>query len=386
VSDSKRVGIVYRLDRPGGVQSVAISIIKGLNRAGIVPDVIWDVAPDPHLLKSAGAKANFRHIKFPISTLFIDRLPDSLRYLAWIANAIDAADYGLEYDFFYIFFNGFLVPDGTSHLYYLSGRPLLPQLSNPPKGIRGQPFALFNWLYRSFLRARKPVYEYHKQGNYVINSHFTASLFKEVHGVDLPVLHPPIDLSQHHFDSRDLAGRDTLTFFSRIIDYKRPEMVVELASRYPSMRCAIFGGLPRHRMTYLDALRKLAKEKGRADVVFLANPSRERIRLELARTRFFIFPAVDEHFGMTTLEAIASGAVPYVHDSGGQREIVNDVRARFDDGDFYSKFERLAQAPDDQLNDLRMRLLDRISSFSEETFIGKILSFLNESESTASIG
>ena len=44
--DKCRVGIVYRMDHPGGVQSVALALIRGLNQAGIKPDIIWDLPPN----------------------------------------------------------------------------------------------------------------------------------------------------------------------------------------------------------------------------------------------------------------------------------------------------------------------------------------------------
>ena len=64
----------------------------------------------------------------------------------------------------------------------------------------------------------------------MINSHFTAGLFEQAHGVRLPVVHPPIDVSDRSYDPADLPARDTLTFFSRIVDYKRPEIVLQLAA------------------------------------------------------------------------------------------------------------------------------------------------------------
>jgi glycosyltransferase involved in cell wall biosynthesis len=380
-----RVAIVYRLDRPGGVQSCAFSLVKGLNHfsdhrqghsPGIVPDILWDIPPNPALLKRLELQAGFRPLRFPFPSRLIDRLPESLRYLAWMANLVDEARLKQKYDFYYIFYNGFLVPESTPHMRYLSGPPLLPQLENIPAGPRGLPIRLFKGLYRGGLKRFRPVYEFHRRSRYVINSHFTAGLFAEAHGVELPVVHPPIDLAGRSFSAADLSHRDTLAFFSRMVDYKRPEMVLELAFRHPHLRCVIMGSVAPHRRPFFESLRERARQAGRPDIVFLDTPSTERVREELARTRYYVFPARNEHFGMSTPEAIASGAIPYVHDSGGQREIVPDPRLRFRDEVFFDQFDTLLQTPEAELNALRCRLAEHVRQYSEAVFISKMLSFL----------
>lgn len=372
-----RVAIVYRLDRPGGVQSVAFSIIKGLNRIDIIPDILWDVEPDWSLLKKLDLCAQYKYVRFPIPTLFIDKLPDTIRYLAWIGNLIEGDQFQRQYDFFYIFYNGFLVSNGVPHLYYLSGRPLIPQLSSIAPGIAGIPIRVFRWVYKTLLWNARPVYEFHDGANYVINSQYTSGLFEEEHGIRLPVVYPPIDISGRDYGFDDLNQRDTLTFFSRFIDYKRPEMVMELACRYIDMRCVMMGGVPQHRRGYFQSLQEQAIEMGRPDIEFLANPSHTRVNQELRRTKFFVFPAVNEHFGMTTVEAIACGAIPYVHDSGGQKEIVPDTRLRFSDAEFINKFDELVHTSETELLTIRRELAKNIQKYSEENFITQMLSFIN---------
>ncbi|MEW6510871.1 MAG: glycosyltransferase family 4 protein [Bacteroidota bacterium] len=372
----QRVGVVARLTEPGGVQSVALSMIKGLNRRGIVPDVLWDVPPSHTLLENAGVKADFHHVKFPFSTFLIDKMPLSLRYLAFLINAVDGNRFRGVYDFVYTVNQLFVFPPDFPHLYFLSGPPLLPQLDIPPPGIKGVPLAFFKWIYRTFYRARLPIYDYQPGRNFVINSYYTARLFKEAHGIDLPVVHPPIDVSSRSFEPDDLPRRDSLVFFSRIVYYKRPEMVMALARRHPQFRTVIMGGVQPHRRPYFDDLRERARAEG-LNVVFIDNPPNERVREELARARFYIFPAINEHFGMTTPEAIASGAIPFVHDSGGQVEIVNDDRCRFVDAEFFEKFRSLVELPDAELQRIRQKLVAHVHEYSEEAFISKVIPYLD---------
>jgi glycosyltransferase involved in cell wall biosynthesis len=86
-----------------------------------------------------------------------------------------------------------------------------------------------------------------------------------------------------------------------------------------------------------------------------------------------VFPAINEHFGMTTPEAIALGAVPFVHDSGGQREIVNNPKFRFVDSEFMEKFDTIFNLNLDELDVARMSLAKHVHTFSEEVFVSRML-------------
>jgi hypothetical protein len=81
---------------------------------------------------------------------------------------------------------------------------------------------------------------------------------------------------------------------------------------------------------------------------------------------------------MTTPEAIASGAIPFVHDSGGQREIVIDERLRFQDSEFFAKYEALSREPAEYLGAIRQNLSCHVRRFSEEIFISKLLVFTRQ--------
>ena len=370
------VAILYRLDHPGGTQSVCFALIRGLNRLGIRPDVLWDLPPDPVLLEKNKCQAGYYPLHFPISTPTIDRLPASLRYLAWIFDTYDGSSLASRYDFFYLFHNPFLLPESVPHLRYLNGPPLLPQLWKPPSGLRGWPVHFFGWFYHAFLRRRFPAYEYHQDSPTVINSQYTADLFAQAHGVRLPVVYPPIQFTGRDYSLDDIHRRDSLTFFSRIVDYKRPDILLDLAACYPTYRAVIMGGVPDHRRPFFESLKRQAAERKLNNVLFLANPSQERVMAELRRTRFYIFPAENEHFGMTTVEAAASGAIPFVHDSGGQRYIVPFPELRFDYSNFDQKFANLAAKSAGELNDLRTNLAAHIQQYSEESTVGKLLAYL----------
>jgi hypothetical protein len=350
-----------------------ISLIRGLNRRGIRPDLLWDIHFCDDIIGQEHLDLGYRKLGFGVPSERLEHTPDTLSYLLRVFNSVQGNSLYGEYDFFYIFYNGFFLSKHVPHLRYLSGPPLLPQLVRYSPGLRGMPFRSARLLYRVMLRRFSPIYDYHADNHYVINSQYTADLFEAAHGVRLPVIYPPIDLSSRSFTGDDLPQRDTITFFSRVADAKRPERVIELAARHPRLRCVIMGSVPPHRAAYFETLKVLARELGRPDIVFLATPTNAQVREELARTRYYVFPAHDEHFGMTTPEAIGSGAIPFVHDSGGQREIVPDERLRFTDDTFFSQFEKLLALTETELNQMRMRLRQHVDLYSEDAFIQHML-------------
>ena len=43
---NKKIGLVYHLDYPGGVQFCVISLIRALNQRGITPTLLWNHPPN----------------------------------------------------------------------------------------------------------------------------------------------------------------------------------------------------------------------------------------------------------------------------------------------------------------------------------------------------
>ncbi len=365
---SNAVAIVGDLSAPGGVQSCILTLVSGLNAQGVVPDLLWDLPPARELLASAGVEVGHVPLRFAVGNRVLNRLPGGVRYLLGALNVARGDLRRPRYRRYYLFYNGFLVPPEVEHVYYLSGPPLLPQLRRTRPGIAGVPARVCLRLYDGLVRRTHPAYEYHRGNRYVINSEYTAGLFEEAHGVRLPVVYPPIDLRGRSFEDDDLGARDSITFFSRIVDYKRPELVVRLAARHPRMRCVVMGGVRPKWRRFAEGLRNLAESLG-VRLELVPNPSSERVGVELRRARFFVFPARNEHFGMTTPEAMACGAIPFVHDSGGQREIVIEPRCRFRDDDMERRFEELVALEDWELKRIRREHAVHVRRYSKERFV-----------------
>jgi glycosyltransferase involved in cell wall biosynthesis len=164
------------------------------------------------------------------------------------------------------------------------------------------------------------------------NSEFTRQWTKKRWDVDCLVLYPPVDIRARMGEKRPL-----ILSIGRITPLKKQlAMVKTFASMGRrglagwSYHCA--GGLGEQAdlREYFNEIRRAA---GTAPVQLMANPSRADLESSLCSARVFWHamgygqdeesePAAMEHFGITTVEAMAWGCVPVVINRGGQPEIV----------------------------------------------------------------
>ena len=109
----------------------------------------------------------------------------------------------------------------------------------------------------------------------------------------------------------------------------RPNKRVDMQIRAfagTGQKLVIAGGGPER-----EKLEKLAVRSG-ADVEFLGRVSEDKLVNMYSRCKAFIFSAIDEDFGMTPLEAMASGKPVLCVNEGGPLEYLNDrVSFLFDD-------------------------------------------------------
>jgi GT2 family glycosyltransferase len=90
-----------------------------------------------------------------------------------------------------------------------------------------------------------------------------------------------------------------------------------------------------------------------------------------------------EHFGISIVEAMARGCVAVAYDAGGPREIIRDGV----DGRLYRTFDELVQSTASlvdqaasgasEYEQLRAHAARRASDFSDDRFVGRVLSILN---------
>lgn len=148
----------------------------------------------------------------------------------------------------------------------------------------------------------------------VANSENVRRRVHRFYGRQAQVIHPPVPLQRYRFKE---VG-DFWLSVNRLYPEKRLDLQMEILRRLPSERLVVVGGFPRgdHAEAYARALRPPP------NVEFMGEVDGETLADLYARCKGLLATAVDEDFGITPVEAMASGKVTLAVDEGGYRETV----------------------------------------------------------------
>ena len=172
------------------------------------------------------------------------------------------------------------------------------------KGIRG-------WMTKWMLHRMRiwDVRTAHGVDCFIANSHFIARRIKKAYGRDSTVVYPPVDVEGFdlHTDKDDFY----LTA-SRLVPYKRIDLIVEAFAQMPDRRLVVIGDGPE--------MNKV-KSKASPNVEILGYQPFEILRQHMQRARGFVFAAIED-FGIIPVEAQACGTPVIALAKGGTRETV----------------------------------------------------------------
>ncbi len=167
------------------------------------------------------------------------------------------------------------------------------------------------WLARWLLH-RIRIWDYRTAAGvdfFVANSRFIARRIQKVYRRDAYVIHPPVDVAAFTVcgdkDDYYLAA-------SRLVPYKRMDLIVEAFSRMPERKLVVIGDGPE-----LAKLQSLAT----SNVTLLGYQSSAVLQHHMQRARAFVF-AAEEDFGIIPVEAQACGTPVIAYGKGGSLETV----------------------------------------------------------------
>ncbi|MGC6388420.1 glycosyltransferase family 4 protein [Ewingella sp. S1.OA.A_B6] len=172
------------------------------------------------------------------------------------------------------------------------------------KGLKGK-------LARWFLHKIR-IWDYRTANgvdHFIANSQFIARRIKKVYGRDADVIYPPVDVE------RFTLQEDKEDFYftaSRMVPYKRIDLIVEAFSQMPDKKLVVIG----------DGS-EMAKIKAKAgsNIKILGYQSDAVMQDHMRRAKAFVF-AAEEDFGITPVEAQACGTPVIAFGKGGVLETI----------------------------------------------------------------
>lgn len=169
-----------------------------------------------------------------------------------------------------------------------------------------------SWLVRYLLhRIRKwDMLSSFRVDYYISNSNYVAQRIKETYRREATTIHPNIDIS--HFELCE-QKEDFYLASSRLVAYKKIDIIIEAFNRMPDKKLIVIGGGPN-----LKKYQELAKE----NVTVMGYQPFNTLKEKMQKAKAFIF-AADEDFGMIPIEAEACGTPVIAYGHGGSLETVS---------------------------------------------------------------
>lgn len=258
-----------------------------------------------------------------IQTSYLNRLPGVHRYyrklLPLFPGAIesfDLQDYDLIVSSSYSVAKGVITGAHQTHVSYVHSparyawdltHHYLKQ-TGADRGLKG---ALTRYLLKGFR-----IWDYRTANGvdrFLANSHYIARRIWKVYRREAAVVYPPVDIGRFQL------CEEKESFFltaSRMVPYKRIDLIVEAFTRLPQLKLRVIGEGPE--------FAKVARiAKGHSNIELLGFQGNETMVDLMQRARAFVF-AAEEDFGIVPVEAQACGTPVIAYKAGGGLETVRD--------------------------------------------------------------
>lgn len=187
------------------------------------------------------------------------------------------------------------------------------------KGLKG-------WLARVILHYIR-LWDYRTSNNvdyFIANSNFIAKRIWKCYRREADVIYPPVDV-----DAFELCDKkeDFYLTASRMVPYKKMDLIVEAFSKMPDKKLVVIGDGP-------DFAK--IKAKAASNITLLGYQPFEALKEHMQRAKAFVF-AAEEDFGITPVEAQACGTPIIAFGKGGALETVIGLKNENPTGVFFQE-------------------------------------------------
>lgn len=228
------------------------------------------------------------------------------------------------------------------------------------KGVKG--------MYAKFVLNKIKKWDVSNSENvnfFIANSNHIAQRIKKIYNRESTVIYPPVDVD---FFTLEEQKEDYYFTASRLVLYKKTQLIVEAFNQLPHLKLIIAGDGPEFKR-----LQKSAK----SNIKFVGFVDSNKLKKYLQKAKAFVF-AAEEDFGIIPLEAQACGTPVIAYGKGGALEtVVNN-----ETGIFFN--EQTADSLKDAITTFENTAFDpKVSRenairFSKERFEKEIKKFVEE--------
>ena len=309
-----RVALVHDyLTQFGGAERVLLALMKLFPHAPVFT-LVHDQSATDRMAEAAGEFDKRR-----LRTSFLQRIPGARarhRYFPLLMplaiEQFDVSQYDIVFSATHSFGKGIITPSQTMHISYCftptrylwdDSHRYVREFSRSPLFQRLAPAAL------SYVR----LWDYfasQRVDTYLTLSHFVQQRISKYYGRDAAVVAPPVDVERFTPRAQDDGY---YLIVSRLVPYKRIDIAIE-ACQQLGRRLLIAGTGPEE---------ELLRGKAGEHVEFLGFVPDDELPALYAGAKALLFPQ-EEDFGITPLEAAASGKPTIAFASGGATETVID--------------------------------------------------------------
>ncbi|MFX1675625.1 glycosyltransferase family 4 protein [Paraburkholderia sp. A2WS-5] len=259
------------------------------------------------------------------TTSFIQRLPKArTKYRAYLPfmplaiEQLDVSDYDVVISSSHAVAKGVLTGPDQFHISYVHSPiryawDLQHQYLQESHLTRG-PKSMLARLILHYIR-NWDVRTANSVDQFVANSSFIARRIHKVYQREAEVVYPPVDVDSFELETHK---EDFYLTASRLVPYKKIDLIVEAFSRMPGKRLVVIGDGP-------DMQKVRAKAGPNVEVMGYQPFSVLHDRMR--RAKAFVF-AAEEDFGISVVEAQACGTPVIAYGKGGALETVRDSGSR----------------------------------------------------------
>ena len=228
----------------------------------------------------------------------------------------------------------------------------------------------------------------------ICNSKFTAKSLPQHLSSKIEIIYPPVDIESMNPDVSKENIILSVGRFDNILNSKKQELLIQTFAKFINQnpntdwRLILMGGSQQaiENNHYLMHLKNLSTNLA---IEFIVNPNYEKLKQIYSVSKIYWHaagygvdeihhPELCEHFGITPVEAMASGVVPILINKGGLPEIIKDNFSGYlwdEPEQLLGKTQLLIGAPSEWTN-MSKNAVESSKQFSKAIFKDKIINLI----------